>query len=151
MHSCIGCICTTFLQCEFSNVFSNRLSKEMQSRIGWIWTIFLQKVALAAFERIFSRVKFQLSSLIACQNRCIVTLVAFEWLVSSVSFQIFSQIVWVNRCIVTLVAFVGFFSRVSFQVIFQMTSIIRCIFTLVAFLCPLVLFHTNATVGSVIH
>ena len=133
MHSCIGCICTTFLQCEFSNVFSNRLSEEMRSRIGWIWTIFLQKVALAAFERLFSRVKFQMSSLIACQNRCIVTLVAFEWLVSSVSFQIFSQIVWVNRCKVALVAYERFFSRVSFQMSSQIACQNRCIVALVAF------------------
>ena len=34
MLNLIGCICTTFLQCEFSNVFSNRLSEEMRSRIG---------------------------------------------------------------------------------------------------------------------
>ena len=85
MLSRIGCIWMILLLCEFSNVFSNRLSEQMRSRIGCIWTI-------------FSRVNFQMSFQIDCRNRCIVAMVAFQWLFSSVSFQMFSVIVWVNRC-----------------------------------------------------
>ena len=46
------------------------------------------KVALVASERFFSRVSFQMSSQITCQNRCIVALVAFRWLFP----------VWVFKC-----------------------------------------------------
>ena len=49
MHSHIVCICTFFLQSEFSNVFSDCLLKQMHSAI--------------AYERLFSRVIFQMPGL----------------------------------------------------------------------------------------
>ena len=48
IRSRIGCIFTLFLQSEFSNVSSNGLPLQMQSR-------------LVALERFFSRVGFQMS------------------------------------------------------------------------------------------
>ena len=73
MHSCI---CTTFLQCEF----------QMCSQI--IWVNRSEVPLLVAFEQFFSRVSIQMSSQIACRNRCIVVLVAFCWLFP----------VWVFKC-----------------------------------------------------
>ena len=42
MHSCIGCICSTFLHCVFSNVSSNCLPERNHSYTGCICSIFLQ-------------------------------------------------------------------------------------------------------------
>ena len=46
------------------------------------------KVTLVTFVEFFSRVSFQMSSHIACQNGCIVALVSFQWLFP----------VWVFKC-----------------------------------------------------
>ena len=85
----------------------------------------------------FSQMYFQMSSKIACPNRCIVALVAFVWLFPRVNFQMFSQIACVNRSIITLVAFVGLFSRVRFQMSSQTAWRIRWKVSLLTLLCVL--------------
>ena len=63
MHSRIGCICMTFIQCEFSNVFSNCLPEQIHCRIGRICTTFLQ----SEFSNVFSNyLSEQMRSRIVC-------------------------------------------------------------------------------------
>ena len=79
MHSHIGYICLTFLHCAFSKLFSNWMAGNMQSYIGYIYLNFLH----CAFSNVF----FQLT----CLRRGIVTLVAFIWLFSTLGFQMSPQ------------------------------------------------------------
>ena len=79
-----------FLQSEFSNVSSNCLPVQMQSRIGCICML------------------FQMSPQIVCPNRCKVAFIAFVC-PSQVTFQMCPQVVCLYRCKVALVAFVCFF------------------------------------------
>ena len=51
MQSYIGCICLTFLRCEFSNVSSNRLPVTMHSHIGCICLTFLRCEFLNVFSK----------------------------------------------------------------------------------------------------
>ena len=53
MHSHIGCICLTFLQCAFLNVSSNCLSDKMQSYIGCICLTFLPCSFLAVPRQLY--------------------------------------------------------------------------------------------------
>ena len=142
-----GCICSIFLQREFSNVLSNGLPQQMHSRITYICSIFFSsarfqmdppiislnrcKVKLIAFVPFFSRMNFQMCSQIVCSNIYSAKSNG-QVFFSSVSFQMGSQISRLNRCKVTLVAFVKFFSS-EFSNVFsnylpeQMQSHIGCI------------------------
>ena len=63
MHSRNGCICTIFLQSEFSNVFSNCLPAQMHCRIGCICMTFSQ----CDFSNVFSNCSSdQMHSRISC-------------------------------------------------------------------------------------
>ena len=70
---------------------------------------------------------------IVCMRECIVTLAAFEWLFSSVRFQMCFQIACLRGCKVTLVAFLWLFSTVRFQMCPQIAFLKGCKLTLVAF------------------
>ena len=94
-----------FLQSEFSNVSSNCLPVQMQSRIGCICMLLQMSPQIicpnrcnVAFVRFFSRVSFQMCPQIACLYRCIVALIAFEQFFTWGSFQMFTQIACLNRC-----------------------------------------------------
>ena len=131
-----------FLQSEFSNVSSNCLPVQMQSRIGCICMLFQMspqivcpnrcKVAFIAFV-CFSQVTIQMCPQIACLYRCIVALVAFVRFFSRVSFQMCPQIACLYRCIVALIAFEQFFTWGSFQMSPQIICPNRCKVALVAF------------------
>ena len=107
MHCSTGCICAIFHLSEFSNVSSNCLPVQMQSRIGCICML------------------FQMSPQIVCPTRCKVEFIAFVCF-SQVTFQMCPQVVCLYRCKVALVAFEQFFTWGSFQMFTQMACLIRC-------------------------
>ena len=125
-QNCIDCICSTFIHCVFSGVYSNSRPQGVQIQTS---CIFLN----------FSTVCFQMSPQITWLRGCIITQAAFAWeevtlaaficLFSFCSFECFLK----NRCIVTLVTFVWTVSTVGFQLAPQRTFIIACIVTLAAF------------------
>merc|ERR1712213_197341 len=103
MHSRIGCIYLTFLQCAFSNVSSYRLPEKMHSRIGCIYLTFLH----CAFSNVASNcLHGRRHSHIGC--------IFLASLLCALP-QMFPQSTCIRGCIVTLIAFVWFFSTVNFQ------------------------------------
>ena len=120
MHSRIVCICMLFLQSEFSNAFSKRVSKQRQSHTAFI------RASLSCYPEnirthightcnFFASVSFQMGFQRPFVCGLKVTLAAHMRLLTSMSLHYMClQIAWVNRCIVTLAAFVRLFSGVSF-------------------------------------
>ena len=133
MHSHIGCICSTFLHCVFSNVFSNCLPERMHNHIGYICLTFLHCafsnvslnclpewrhnhigcIFLTFLHCVFSNVSSNdllekrrncIGLQMACLRKGIVTLVALVSFFSTVVFQMYPQIAWVRGCIITMVA-----------------------------------------------
>ena len=97
MHNHIGCICSTFLHCAFSNVSTNDLPEK---RLFWRGI-----VTLVAFVWLFSTVRFQMWTKRSWIRAGIITLVAFVWFVPTVRLQMCPQMACLRGCVITLVAF----------------------------------------------
>ena len=80
-------------RCVFSPLWMKRCwaSCAQEWVLSVFWHACQKQISLAAFEPLSPRVSFQMSSQIACQNRCKVALVALVRLFSGVNFQMLSN------------------------------------------------------------
>ena len=128
--------------CETSRGFGNPILKylllhRMRYVEHKVILPFLQSICL------FSTVRFQMCTQIACICSCKVTLAAIVGLFPTVCFQMYPQIACLGRCIITQVAFVCLFSTMGFQMCLQITFVRGHIIALVAFVQGFSLFHGN--------